>query len=102
MKKDKIVKHYCDTCRNITTHLFDQLRKEVYCVNRSYHVKILWCQICGKRKDNGDCKHLEKEIIAPRQCPNCGSQVYDPFAGKIKMHDWENCVISFNLKTGGN
>ena len=25
------------------------------------------------------------------KCPKCGCQVYDPFIGKTKIHDIENC-----------
>jgi hypothetical protein len=25
-------------------------------------------------------------------CPKCGCQIYDPFAGKTKIHDVEKCL----------
>ena len=74
MKKEKELKHYCDTCRNISEHYADIEAREIKCINYAFHSKIKWCQICGKRTDNGehekqDWKH-EPKIVGQQILPN--------------------------------
>ncbi len=45
-----------------------------------------------------ELKDLQKKAdTSPRKCPKCGCQCFDPFGGKILIHDVEICGGIVNI-----